>query len=374
MPLGVQIRDDAIMNSSQRNETACDQHIKPRSTTRMPHVAATCAQDMSCADATLRRKPSDDSTGNDSMAISTTASARHAEACRKSDQMTDLSLVVCTRNRARSLANCLDHMLDLRSRFKIEALVIDNGSSDNTRDVALAKAKTATFPMRYIFEDRPGVGRAMNTGYVSSQGSIVAFTDDDCYVDSNLCDAIMQGFEDPAIGYMGGRIELFDPTDARITIDERTEIIAYPPNRPIFAGMFHGANLAFRRAALDMINGIDPWFGPGSLVGSGADIDAVARVSRAGWAGLYQPTAVVRHHHGRKLDHLPSLRRQYAIGRGAFNAKSFHESFDIIGLARALRISFLVGREDPRAYYYELVGVARYLKVLQQKRRLARMS
>jgi glycosyltransferase involved in cell wall biosynthesis len=259
----------------------------------------------------------------------------------------------------------------LRSSFKIEALVVDNGSSDNTREVVLAKAKAASFPIRYILEARPSVGRAMNTGYVNSQGSIVAFTDDDCYVDSNFCDAIMRSFDDPTIGYLGGRIELFDPTDARVTIDERTEVIVYPPRRRIFAGMFHGANLAFRKSALDMVNGIDPWFGPGSLVGSGADIDTVARISRAGWAGLYQPGAVVKHHHGRKPEHLPSLRRQYAIGRGAFNAKSFHESFDVIGLARAARISFLVGREDPKAYYYELVGVARYLKVLKQKKRIA---
>jgi glycosyltransferase involved in cell wall biosynthesis len=311
---------------------------------------------------------------SDIAATGAISEAHHDAVPGKLEQMTDLSLVVCTRNRAASLAACLDHMVRLRSSFKIETLVVDNGSSDNTKDVVLAKAKEASFPMRYILETRPGVGRAMNTGYTSSQGSIVAFTDDDCYVDSNLCDAIVRSFDDPALGYLGGRIELFDPADARITIDERTEVIAYPPKRRIFAGMFHGANLAFRRTALDMVNGIDPWFGPGSLVGSGADIDTVARISRAGWAGLYQPGAVVRHHHGRKPEHLPSLRRQYAIGRGAFNAKSFHESLDVIGLARALRISFLVGREDRRAYYYELVGVARYLKVLRQKRRLARIA
>jgi glycosyltransferase involved in cell wall biosynthesis len=43
-----------------------------------------------------------------------------------------LSLVICTRNRASQLAECLEKMLHLKCEDDWELIIIDNGSTDNT--------------------------------------------------------------------------------------------------------------------------------------------------------------------------------------------------------------------------------------------------
>src|ERR1700738_2558687 len=51
------------------------------------------------------------------------------------NRMFDLSLVICTRNRATQLAQTLKSVSTIRSLLKWELIVVDNGSTDRTSDV-----------------------------------------------------------------------------------------------------------------------------------------------------------------------------------------------------------------------------------------------
>ena len=68
-----------------------------------------------------------------------------------------LSVIIPTRNRAKFLANALKSIEqnDL-SHERFEVLVIDNGSTDKTRDVA-NKTATRLQNLRYFFESEPGL-------------------------------------------------------------------------------------------------------------------------------------------------------------------------------------------------------------------------
>jgi glycosyltransferase involved in cell wall biosynthesis len=238
------------------------------------------------------------------------------------DSVCDLSLVICTRNRAAQLAQTLKRVLTIRSRLTWELIVADNGSTDRTSTVVEEFSAACNHRVQLIHKPGRGVSYARNAGWQSAKSDIVAYIDDDCYPVEDYLDAVFDCFsEDPRLGFVGGRILLYDPSDRRITIQESLERRSFPPNSFISPGVIQGANLAFRRAALKAVGGFDPWFGAGALF-TGEEAELLARISAAGWTGAYDPAPLVYHHHGRKtaFDEF-WLMRSYDRGRGAYYAK-----------------------------------------------------
>jgi len=116
-----------------------------------------------------------------------------------------ISVIVITRSRCRQLKRCLDSLARL-VRQPDELIVVDNGSTDDTREMVLAYE--APFPVRYVCESREGIAFARNSGVRQSVGDICAFTDDDAVVEPDWLAAVESAFlRDPTIGIVGGRIE-----------------------------------------------------------------------------------------------------------------------------------------------------------------------
>src|SRR5260370_28002296 len=81
--------------------------------------------------------------------------------------------------------------------------------------------------------------------------------------------------EDRAVGFVGGRILLHDPTDRRITIQESLEPLSFPAGSFIRPGVIQGANVAYRRAALSQVRWFDSRFGGwGVFSGAETEMDA----------------------------------------------------------------------------------------------------
>jgi glycosyltransferase involved in cell wall biosynthesis len=239
-----------------------------------------------------------------------------------SDTLFDLSLVICTRNRAAQLAQTLKRLSVLRSELEWELIIVDNESKDKTSAVVEEFAATFDHPVRMIKQEGRGVSVAKNAGWQSARAGIVVCIDDDCYPEADYLDAIYECFaKDPKLGFVGGRILLYDPTDRRITIQESLDPMFFPAGSFIRAGVVQGANIGYRRQAISAAGGFDPWFGAGAFY-SGDELELMARISAAGWNGAYDPKPVVYHHHGRKTaeDEL-RLTRWYDRGRGAYYAK-----------------------------------------------------
>lgn len=177
-----------------------------------------------------------------------------------------------------------------------------------------------------VIEPEAGLSRARNAGWSAASGEIIAFTDDDCYPAVDFLVSINQCFgEDDHLGFIGGRILLYDETDYRITIQERSTRRQIGPNAFIPAGLIHGVNLACRRSALISVGGFDDRFGHGRKF-SCEDVDMLARLSARGWHGAYDPRPLVYHHHGRKTrEQANALMKQYDRARGAYYAKCILE-------------------------------------------------
>src|ERR1700745_59447 len=131
-----------------------------------------------------------------------------------------LSLVICTRNRASQLAESLRSWTRLHYLVPWELVIVDNGSKDETQDVI--KNYRDSLLLKNVIEPQAGASRARNRGWQMSQGDIVAFTDADCYPADDFLYSVIRCFEEkPRLGFIGGRILLHDPQDYPITIQER---------------------------------------------------------------------------------------------------------------------------------------------------------
>ncbi|MFL5341669.1 MAG: glycosyltransferase, partial [Gemmataceae bacterium] len=135
-----------------------------------------------------------------------------------------ISLVICTRNRAPQLERCLKNIQQMRCSETWELVIVDNGSTDATRAVIDGLRDSLPCPVSVSVEPTPGLGRARNVGWRTARGQVVSFTDDDCYPHPNFLNDVLNAFKpDPRLGFLGGRILLYDPTDYRITIQEHDQ-------------------------------------------------------------------------------------------------------------------------------------------------------
>lgn len=126
-----------------------------------------------------------------------------------------ISVVVITRNRAQQLKACLYSIYDQR-RPPDEVIVVDNGSTDSTKDVV--SAFNASRSVSYVFEPIPGVSQARNAGVTAASGDIVAFLDDDAVAAYDWLFFIEQSFsKDPRIGIVGGAIHHM--------VEDRTDVV-----------------------------------------------------------------------------------------------------------------------------------------------------
>jgi glycosyltransferase involved in cell wall biosynthesis len=123
----------------------------------------------------------------------------------------NVSVVIATRNRAESLKDTLAS-LTRQSRKPDEVVVVDNASSDHTRDVALKFVDSLN--LKYVYEAKRGIPYARNAGIQNAGGDIIAFVDDDCVADENWLKNLEIPFvKDPHIGVVGGEISYFKVGD-----------------------------------------------------------------------------------------------------------------------------------------------------------------
>lgn len=245
----------------------------------------------------------------------------HSEEPLDGPEVSAVSVIVCTRDRTDDLANCLPELQRLAPRVH-EVIIVDSCPSDgSTKDLV------ATYPeFRYVFEPRPGLGLARNTGIGASTGEFVAFTDDDAVIEDDWLENLLRNFGDPMVAVATGialPIELetsaqvwFERTNSFVKrFDRRVFQSYYTP--PLLAGITGaGVNLAIRKSALDEIGLFSVALGPGTPAGTGDDHEFLYRVLARGWKIVFDPRAVVWHKHRRDWDGLK--RTIYTYGKGVY--------------------------------------------------------
>ena len=218
------------------------------------------------------------------------------------------TVLICTYNRARLLAETLQSLRNVRTSRTWDVIVVDNNSTDDTRDVVEQAAVAFPVPLLYVFEPRQGKSHALNNGLDCAAGDAILFTDDDVRVSPNWVDAACEALEeDDGVLYCGGPVRpIWGATPPRWLDQERGDIwgtlaiLDYGAEPFIFEARQKvplGANMAVHRRLLQRIGGFNPQLGRKgrSLLGQ-EQAEFFSRARTAGALGRYVPAMAVQHH------------------------------------------------------------------------------
>lgn len=233
-----------------------------------------------------------------------------------------LSVILCTRNRRALLEGALASFKSLRipPGWRVELVVVDNGSTDGTSAAVASAAKDFPFPVRGVVEPTPGLGRAHAAGLRAAQGELIACTDDDCLVMPDWCEAIVNAFAaQPTLAGLFGRVlPVDDGSNPEWRVAIKTSDLRATFQFPCWPMIGFGNNMAFRRAALEIVGGFNPLFGPGGMLWSAEELELVYRVLRHGGLLGYEPSASVWHRGRTSQAAWASTNVRDAKGFGAF--------------------------------------------------------
>jgi glycosyltransferase involved in cell wall biosynthesis len=247
----------------------------------------------------------------------------------------EMTVAVCTRDRTEDLAILLDS-LDQQEYPRLRILVVDNAPSDD-RTRRLVSALARERDIEYVAESRPGLSWARNRAIEASESEVIAWADDDERCDRWWAAEVARGFvEVPDAGAVTGIVvpceletqsqEWFEQYSgvgrgrgftravfSPATAHDQSPLYPLPPYGA-------GANMAFRRGAIDRIGRFDCALGAGTATLAGEDTAALSALLLAGGTIVYQPSAIVRHRHRRDYAALERVMLGYGRGLSAYYA------------------------------------------------------
>jgi lipopolysaccharide/colanic/teichoic acid biosynthesis glycosyltransferase/glycosyltransferase involved in cell wall biosynthesis len=213
----------------------------------------------------------------------------------------DISVVVPARNAAGVIIDCIQALKNQQLGQPFEVIVVNDGSSDNTADLAEAAG------VRVIRHDvKKGAAAARNSGINAATGDIICFTDADCKPKENWLEQILQPFADQEIiGAKGTyatkqreviarfvQIEYEDKYDLLLTQERINFIDTY--------------SAAYRRQILVANDGFD------EQIFYVEDQELSFRLAARGYQMVFQPDAIVYHLHSSNLSSY--FRKKFMIG------------------------------------------------------------
>lgn len=118
-----------------------------------------------------------------------------------------VSILICTKDRSVMLKGTLSSMKNLiiPKHMNYEAVIVDNGSKDDTKKVISGFKKF--LPLSYVLEKKTGHAIALNTGIKKCRGDLILMTDDDIIFDKNwLLSYLNAANQYPKAGYFFSKI------------------------------------------------------------------------------------------------------------------------------------------------------------------------
>ena len=213
-------------------------------------------------------------------------------------QNVDITLLVCTYNRAGDLRELLETAVEQETDgFTFEVLVVDNNSTDDTRSVVESFIAKGHDNIHYLFEGKQGKSHALNAGLAAMQGWAYVITDDDFILPKNWVKGIVEGFrKNPDVSFVSGKvlprwqaeppawltqkhwsaIAMADYGDESFLTDESNQICLLA--------------CAFKLSDVEDVGGYHWDLGPQKgRTGATEDLDLLLRLWKSGRKGLYLP-------------------------------------------------------------------------------------
>jgi glycosyltransferase involved in cell wall biosynthesis len=222
---------------------------------------------------------------------------------------TGISVVICCHNSAKRLPETLAHLAaqEVPVGTPWEVIVVDNGSTDGTREVASRTwASRVTAPLRVVKEERPGLSHARRRGFDEARYGIISYVDDDNWLEKTwvrVAAELMEKYSD--LGACGGQSQAVCEVAAPAWFTEFEGSYAVGQQAPKAGdiawtrGFLWGAGLTVRREALGQL--FDGGFcsamedRSGRTLSSGGDSELCLAMRLAGWRLYYEPAMRFKH-------------------------------------------------------------------------------
>jgi glycosyltransferase involved in cell wall biosynthesis len=218
----------------------------------------------------------------------------------------EASVILCVRDGAATIGAQLGALAAQECPCEWELLVVDNGSTDGTREIVAEWQ--AQIPNLRVVEalEKPGLGYARNVGAAAALGEVLAFCDADDVADRGWLAGLIAGAREADLVAGGLELELLnDPVTVKWRDWPMDDLQAGPHalGRPYAMG----ASFAVRRSAYESVGGCDEVF-----VICGDDVDLSWRIMRQGGSIVFRPDAVM--HYQLRSDLRGMVRQRYRYG------------------------------------------------------------
>lgn len=214
-----------------------------------------------------------------------------------------ISVIVPAYNAADTIGECLDALLNQTvPRSEYEVIVVDDGSTDETRDIAHLRG------VKVICQSNQGPASARNLGVCHARGELILFTDADCVPARDWIERMSAPLLDPNIdgakGVYRTRQRNLVARFVQLEYEDKYDRVA----QERFIDFVDTYAAAYRKPVFSGNGGFDPAFPRAS----GEDIDFSWRLARKGHKLVFAPDAVVYHRHVSSL--ASYFRRKYSVG------------------------------------------------------------
>lgn len=227
-----------------------------------------------------------------------------------------ISAIICTHNREQYLGAAIDSLLQ-QDFADFEVVVVDNGSSDRTSDIAAARQG-----VKYVYEPVLGLSVARNTGARVAAGEILAYLDDDAVASPKWLKVLYDAYQsNEKLAVAGGKVTLLWPPQTQAPrwlstnlagnlgaydLGDKVVYINQPGMTP------RGLNYSIRRTFLDQIGGFNVNLGRvGKILLSNEELHTTELALQLGWQVAYLPEALVAHNVAPER-----LQRSWFLSRG----------------------------------------------------------
>ncbi|HEX4147755.1 MAG TPA: glycosyltransferase, partial [Pirellulales bacterium] len=210
-----------------------------------------------------------------------------------------IDIVIPTYNRAQLLGDSLRTLIcqETAGKFTYEIVVVDNMSTDNTRDVVEQIGAESSVAVHYLYCDVPGDAPPRNHAIAKTSGRWLAFFDDDQLTAPDCLWRLFEEAEASGASIVGGAVQLHLPPEV---LDRLGPFVRRNSFREIdfqrgvhrFSGKHlpGGANVLVARNVFEAVGIFDT-----TLLLGGSDRDFFHRARLAGFEIRYTPDAVIRH-------------------------------------------------------------------------------
>ncbi len=216
-----------------------------------------------------------------------------------------ISVVLCTFNRCHLLPVALKSVAasNMPDAMAWEVLVVDNNSTDKTREVIETFSRQYPGRFRYLFEPHPGKSYALNAGIAAAEGDALAFMDDDVTVAPDWLRNLVVPLAEERHAGAAGRVVPRWTTDVPNWLPSEGWGSAGPlvsfdrgDQGSILEESPLGTNMAFLRRVFEQYGGFRVDLGPSPHNEiRNEDSEFARRLLRGGERIYYVPSAIVYH-------------------------------------------------------------------------------